>query len=230
MCCRASNLDTLKRSISYYMPNKHEWNAGFGWGNPTKSKEVNNVIKTVEKWEIRGGRRESQAWQPFSPKESSCVIKCCRKNFKYDISHGLVCLFLFTYHHIFRLEDACKCYKTNIFANHRFDFVLMAKLCWNKNANKERDCPLQIMVVSNNYKSCLVIALGLHLETLIMTRGYNKGSDFMFHFEKSGKGDLSAKRTNSYCRSVLSHNILKDEIFLRVSGRGKICYHLRRKK
>ena len=51
------------------MTNKEAWNAGYDWGNPIKSKEVNNVITIVKKKERRGQGRTSKVQRPFTKKE-----------------------------------------------------------------------------------------------------------------------------------------------------------------
>ena len=42
------------------MPHKEAWNAEYDWGDPIKSKEVNDVIKVVKKTEIKGQGRASK--------------------------------------------------------------------------------------------------------------------------------------------------------------------------
>lgn len=103
-----SNLATIKKSISYFMPNKEAWNPGYDWRNPTKSKEANDVIKVVKKTEIRGQGRASKVVRPFTKKEEKKLIEDARTSMRFDISYGVVALFLFAYHSIFRLDDACK--------------------------------------------------------------------------------------------------------------------------
>jgi hypothetical protein len=51
---RSSSLESWKKAISYYMPNcLMSWNAVSGQGNPTRSIEVNTLIKKVKKKEVQ---------------------------------------------------------------------------------------------------------------------------------------------------------------------------------
>jgi hypothetical protein len=50
---RSSSLEYWKKAISFYMPNLlMPWNAVSGQGNPTRSIEVNTLIKKVKKKEV----------------------------------------------------------------------------------------------------------------------------------------------------------------------------------
>ena len=60
---RASNLVGIKKLILYYMLNREPLNPGYGWGNLTKSKEVNLVIGAVKKKETRGQGTTSKVRQ-----------------------------------------------------------------------------------------------------------------------------------------------------------------------
>ena len=45
---RSSSLSYDKKALSYFMPNKRSaWNVEVGWGNPTRSNEFNDIVKTV---------------------------------------------------------------------------------------------------------------------------------------------------------------------------------------
>ena len=54
MEARSSSLLYWKKALSSYMPNRlMTWNVTTQQGNPTKSTEVNNLIKMVKKSEVR---------------------------------------------------------------------------------------------------------------------------------------------------------------------------------
>jgi len=58
--CRSSSLQFYKKAISYYMPNRLvAWNSLRNTGNPTRSLDVNDLIKKVKRFEARGA--ESKA-------------------------------------------------------------------------------------------------------------------------------------------------------------------------
>jgi hypothetical protein len=60
--CRSSNLEQAKKSISFFMPNKHMlWDVRSSSGNPSKSVPVNDTVATVRKLECRKQGRPSCA-------------------------------------------------------------------------------------------------------------------------------------------------------------------------
>jgi hypothetical protein len=65
---RSDSLYYIKKALSYYMPYK---NAAWvdGKGNPTKSQTVNDMIKEVKKFEVRGEGSASNAKRPLKPSE-----------------------------------------------------------------------------------------------------------------------------------------------------------------
>ena len=52
---RSNSLFHWKKALSYYMPNRNtQWNELSNTGNPTKSVAVNELIKKVKRFEVRG--------------------------------------------------------------------------------------------------------------------------------------------------------------------------------
>jgi hypothetical protein len=52
--CRSSNLEQAKKSISFFMPNKHmSWDVRSSSDNPSKYVPVNNTVATVRKLEYQ---------------------------------------------------------------------------------------------------------------------------------------------------------------------------------
>ena len=61
---RANSLEYHKKAISFYMPNAHPWVSVAGQpghGNPTKSKQVNDLIADVRKAEVKQQGKATQA-------------------------------------------------------------------------------------------------------------------------------------------------------------------------
>ena len=68
--CGAKTLKYHKKAISYFMPNNlPTWDDIHSTGNPTKSRAVNTLLKVVEKWELRGEGKKSNADFPYEPEE-----------------------------------------------------------------------------------------------------------------------------------------------------------------
>ena len=67
---RSSSLLHWKKHISFFMPNNHHpWNEIINSGNPTRSKELIQLIKQVKKREVRGQGVPSQARRPLEEAE-----------------------------------------------------------------------------------------------------------------------------------------------------------------
>ena len=65
---RSSSLEFWKKALSFYMPNRLlQWNTISNSGNPTKSTNVNDLIKRVKKKEVR-----KQGVAPQSDKNFVC--------------------------------------------------------------------------------------------------------------------------------------------------------------
>jgi hypothetical protein len=48
---RSSSLEFYKKALSYYMPDKiHNWSVRDQKGNPTRSEQINALIKKVKNW------------------------------------------------------------------------------------------------------------------------------------------------------------------------------------
>ena len=51
---RSSSIEQYKKSLSYYMPYRNVPWTNDGRGNPTRSTDVNDLIKEMKKFEVRG--------------------------------------------------------------------------------------------------------------------------------------------------------------------------------
>jgi hypothetical protein len=73
--CRSSTLEFVKKALSSFMPNRiPAWNCLTLSGNPTKSTEVNDLIKAVKKHEVRKQGVESSAVRPLELDEFEQLI------------------------------------------------------------------------------------------------------------------------------------------------------------
>ena len=71
-CGRSNTLAFHKKALSYFMPNKHlGWNMVSLLENPTRSPEVNNLIKRVRCHEVCGEGASSQARRALTLPEFS---------------------------------------------------------------------------------------------------------------------------------------------------------------
>ena len=163
---RSSSLEMRKKAVSFFMPNKAApWVNG--QGNPTRSGQVNDVIRTLKKYEVRGVAVESQDKRPLTQPEFLKTLDILKG--VEDIDHKLrYPLMALTQHHIItRVDDCCELKVDGPRGHDRFPFALQLKVRWSKNVLEERDCPDQIMLASMNNKYCWHIHLAQYLETYL---------------------------------------------------------------
>ena len=77
---RSNTLKALKKMLSKYMPrNNMQWDDIGERGNPTRSKDVNDLIKRVMKAEVRRLGKPPRARRPLSFSEFILIMNTCIK-------------------------------------------------------------------------------------------------------------------------------------------------------
>ena len=143
-----------------------KWHEGTQTGNPTQSRMVNNMIKSVKRAETRGIGQASVADRAFTIDEFQQVLLVIHQQ-QYK---AMMC---FQYHLIARGDDTAHVKKTSLKASTEFRGFLTAKIRWSKNVNDESNCPEQILLPSNDAKTCCYLNLAMWLEYWIQ---YGDGS------------------------------------------------------
>jgi len=218
---RSSSLMYYKKAISYYMPHRLiHWNFETQSGNPTKSIDVNDLIKAVIRKETRQLGKKSQARRPFEKEEFIQVVSVCSQFRDTHIKYGIPALFKFAFHLIARLDDSCEFKKSNLKASSRYPDTLVARLRWSKNVHDERDAPEQIVIGSMDPDYCILLGLGLHLESAILE---GDQSNFLFHL-----GRATPKLANGFVSGSLRQKVLQHSNFLK-QHEGELGSHSVRK-
>ena len=94
--CRSSSLEYWKKAISFFMPNKnHQWNEMTNSGNPTRSQDVNDLIKRVKRFEIRKQGAEPQARRPLTIAEIKSAMQELQNLDNPESKYGLPALLCF---------------------------------------------------------------------------------------------------------------------------------------
>jgi len=155
--CRSSNLEAIKRALSYYMPHRH-----VPWcnnqGNPTRSAPVNDLIKEVKKFEVRGEGRPSQAKRAVRPNEFAKATSLLRSQPGFDCKYKYPMVCLWQHQLIGRLDDAAHFEVKDPQGHPNFDFALRTNVRWSKNVMEERQCPPQVSsCISLLYLSLVVL-------------------------------------------------------------------------
>jgi hypothetical protein len=174
---RSSTLMFWKKAIPYYMPNKlMAWNAIAQVGNPTRPIEVNELIKTVKKQEVRKQGRSSTARRAITPHPKClCMLDYLKEDQDAMHRYGVPCLFVFQYNLIARIDDTCQFSVSNLIASFNFDFVLQSRLNSSKNVHKERDAPNQILLGTIGFHYCGLLAPAIRLEVFLGSEGGQGG-------------------------------------------------------
>jgi hypothetical protein len=107
-----------------------------------------------------------------------------------------------------RIDDTANFKEADLKPNPRFDFALLAQMCWSKNVMEERDAPDQILLGWMDFRYCILLGLGIYLEVWLEA-GKGIGNEYLFgHAE-------SAKTNKNYIRKSMEE-IFVDPRFVRI--------------
>ena len=179
-CGRSSTLAFHKKALSYFMPNKHlGWNMVSLSGNPTRSPEINDLIKQVKRHEVRGEGVSSQVRRALTLPEFRSLVGMVPNSETFNLQVRIPCILKFQVHLIARVDDAAHVLMNKIWAHGMFDYALQVRLRWTKNCLEERDAPEQIILGASDQDFCVLTSLSIHLQYLLeFLNGEN--SDYLF--------------------------------------------------
>ena len=166
---RGSSLMYYKKAISHFMPNKNNgWDEVILRGNPTKSREVLDLLKVVRKKEVRRQGAASMVRRPMEMEELRQIFEmCCNFDENDPKRYWLPSYIKYQFHLMARNDDVAHVTADCIMPNMQYDFTLKTRLRWSKNVNEERDAPEQIVMGGGDWKWCVQLGLALHLELWI---------------------------------------------------------------
>ena len=213
---RSSSLCFYKKAISFFMPNKLlGWNVQIMSGNPTKSVIVNEVINKVKKMEVRRQGKSSQARRALTIEEFKFMISMMRKSEDPMKKIAVPALCSFQFHLIARIDDTCQFMLNELRAHDLFPFALRGRMRWSKNVLEERHCPSQIILGSNDTDFCVLLNVGLYLESQFPTEVNDEGILNCFSFGGSSTANTKKKA------SRVMRDIFKSDEFRAAFGDGK---------
>jgi len=161
---RANSLKKTKHGISTCMPNRHaKWIEGRG-GNPTQHASVSVFISDVEQKETCGLGKKANDKGACSDDEFNKVLGLFRQEEDFDHKWKYPMMTFWSNHLIHRLDDTCHFKVNDPHGCVAHDFALMTKTRWSKNVRSQKHCPDQIVLASDNWKSCVVLSLANCLE------------------------------------------------------------------
>ena len=181
---RGSTLEVYKKALSWYMPNRiATWDAIHQSGNPTKSDEVNDLIKFVKQMEVRKQGKPPCTKRALTHEEFTAILLFFRQKNDFQYQHRYHSMILYQYYLIARCDDVAHFSIRDLHGHTdvRFaQFTLQSKVAWSKNVYEERDCPDQIFFGSFDTNYCLFISLSLYLEIWLGDHKANNNKYFLF--------------------------------------------------
>jgi hypothetical protein len=207
---RASSLEYYKKALSYYMVNRlHAWNEVALLGNPTRSVDVNDLIKKVKKKEVRKQGKKSSARRGIQKPEFESTVAMLNDFPDMKRKYMVPTAAKFQFHMVARIDDTCNFTEEDLKPNPQFPFTLLAKMCWSKNVLEERDAPDQIVIGAMDRRYCILLALGIYLEVW-MESEIGAANQYLF-----GHAD-NAETTKKFVSDVLSKDVWDAPGFHRV--------------
>jgi len=203
---RSSSLEQAKKAVSFFMPHKDiQWYEGRG--NPTRSAPINDLIKEVKRFEVRGEGADSQAKRPLRQIEFRKTLELLKRFGDLDHRYKYPLIALCQHHLIGRVDDICNFDVKDPRGHPQFPFALKTKVSWSKNVRDERRCPDQMLLGSADPDCCIFLALALHLETCL---GVHPNATKLFT-EAAGRN--AVKNVISQCRNRLRQVVWNNEEF-----------------
>ena len=123
--CRSTTIKFHKKAISHFMPRQHQvWDEIRKEGNPTKSEAVNDLIKKIERHEVRGTGVATTARRPIEWDEYIMLLIAARHVFSHckKAMYTILAILSLQWHFIGRIDDIMSLVKATIqqtFATHR---------------------------------------------------------------------------------------------------------------
>ena len=199
---RSSGLGFAKKAVSWFMPNRNaHWNVESGWGNPTKSVAVNDLIKAVKKAEVRKQGKKSNAKRDLKRAEFLKTVELLERSNATDFHrrHKVPCMNKFQFHIIGRADDICQIETEDLREHEKFKaFALQTAVSWSKNVLEERDCPDQILLGANDPKFCVLLALACYLETRFTHQVEPGSEEARYLFGEGGDEDEPLRANDRY--------------------------------
>ena len=184
-------------------------------GNPTRSPEVNNLIKWVRCHEVCGEGVSSQTRRALTLPEFCSLVGMAPNSETFNLQVRIPCILKFQVHLIARVDDAAHVLMSELRAHGLFNYALRVRLRWTKNCLEERDALDQIILGASDQDFCVLISLSIHLQYLLE---FLNGENSEFLFCDSGKTPETVKAlVGKAIRDHVSNNMAGETYKKRVS-------------
>ena len=204
-----------KKAISFFMPNRDKWSVTRTEGNPTQSREVNNLLKNVKKKEARKQGAKSRTRRAMIDHEFTDLHDILSradndgdggrttKHASYWKRYGISAIVKFQFHLMARIDDSTQVTLQHILVHDHFSNVLKTRLNWSKNVSDERDAPWQIVLGSINPVYCVLCSLGLWLELNLKNHPTAIDSPYAFSFSADIQIRSGGKKSKTMIQGFL---------------------------
>jgi hypothetical protein len=217
---RSNSILYWKKAISFFMPNRQPtWDVLTNSGNPTKSIEINELVKLVKKKEVRRQGKPSSARRPLEDSEYQQAIALIEKHHDLHLRFFVSAVMRFQYNMIGRVDDVCKCKMEDVKPNPQHECTVLAKMCWSKNVRDEGDAPDQILLGAMDQRYCVLLGLAVWLETDV------DESPFLFGIDGIDDPEALKKKASDFVRD----NVFRNDAFVRALSTGLLGTHSFRK-
>ena len=217
---RSSSLQYWKKAISFFHPNRlMVWSDGRQEGNPTRSIEINNLIKRVKKKEVRKQGVASQTRRAITEEEFRklhTVFRAATNSMLWRF--GMSAMINFQFHVIARIDDTTQVLIEHIRVHDSFAHCLKTKLNWSKNVADERDAPWQMVLGSVDTTYCVLVSLAIWLEMNMRANGNAATSPYAFSFSDDVDVPSGGQKAKNIAQAIFGQKVFKMEAFSNVGG------------
>jgi hypothetical protein len=218
---RANTLAFWKNAISFSMPDRlHGWRSGTNDGNPTKSAEVNDFIKSIKRMETRRQGAVSQTQRPMQESEFRRLHKIFKTVGGRSLSgrslvwkYGMPALMNFQFHLIARIDDTTQVILEHIRTHDTFENALKTRLNLSKNVQDERNAPWQIVLGSMDPVFCVLISLGVWLELNLRHNPAAVASPYVFAFTEDITIPSGGQKAKDMAQTIFGQRIFRRQEF-----------------
>ena len=177
---RSISLENAKKAISFFMPRNQPWDGPSMIGNPTKSIEVNSLLRAIRKHEVRGEGRPSRAKRAITKAEFEQVMSELNSFDDLFRQYMIPAACKFQFVMIARVDDVCHFKEADLNENPLLPACsLVARIRWSKNVMEERHSPKQMIFASMDTRYCVLLSLGIYLEEWCQV-GDGLGNPYVF--------------------------------------------------
>ena len=122
---RGNSMEFWKKAVSWYMPNKiAPWNALSNYGNPTRSKEVNDLVRLVRKKEVQKQGKKSQARRSMKKPKFIKAQRILESKLDFFSVNRFPTMLRYQFHMIAQCNDTCQAKLEDLMHHPDYDFAL----------------------------------------------------------------------------------------------------------